>query len=505
MPVNFNLPKAGNAHWRVFQLPAWMKVVPQEGQFEDGKSSFQLTIPEKTAIPQWGMFNLPLIFEVEGIGLVQYPLQFINFGRPRSGLSTYDLPFEYRSLGEFTIHNLDGGILVWEIKDKPSWITVSKQKGFMNPNSAEIITLLISRDNLVKGNYSGEINIAVNSIEPNLKLKVSMKVSDPSMSGQVESIEGEVVDADFCKATGLMVVAAKNPNRMYFYQPDQPVKSLDLNKIPISVTISETGDQIAATFTNTDLSLISPESFTITKNIQTGMIASDIALGGNGWAYLAPKPYDTSFLQSIDLNSGQIVKNTVDMNGLTILKKVPGKNLLYGSKVGWSPDFLEVFDISKGAVNSVVDQYWVTLSRFWLSEDGQHVFSGMRKIYQSPEFVQKGNMMDPPLLAGEIENIAGTINAIDHSSILKEMFVVYKAYSYEVGTRVLRIDDSGFFTKSAFRVGDCVVTENGFTQSIDPEVPYMFVSKSGKELGLIKKGMSNSGKVYWFYEKITLK
>lgn len=504
IPVNFNLSQAGNARWRVFQFPAWLKVSPMEGRFTDGKSSFQLEVPDKNAIAQWGVLSLPLVFEVDGIGLVSYPFQYLNFGRPRSGLSTYELSLEYQSLAVFTIHNMDGGILIWEIKDKPSWISVSKQSGYLNPNSAEQITLLISRDNMAKGNYSGEINIATNSIEQNLKLKVSMKVTDPSISGKIVPVEGEVVDADFCKATGLLVIAGKNPNRMYFFKSDQTVKTLELNKIPISVTISETGDQIAATFTNTDLSLINPESLTITKNIPTGIITSDVALGGNDWAYLAPKQYDTNYLLSINLNTAQIVKHTENVNGLTLLKKVPGKNLLYGSKVGWSPDFLLVFDISQGAANSVVDQWWTTLWRFWISEDGNRIFTGIRKIYQSPEYQQKGMIMENPFMAGEIEEISGSVSAMDHSSALKEVLLVYKSYSNEPGTRVLRIDDSGYFRKDAFAVNNCVVDENGTTLSLVPEVPWMFVSKSGKELNLIKKGTGNSGKTYWFYEKIEL-
>jgi hypothetical protein len=504
-PVNFNLPQAGNAHWRVLQFPTWMKVSQNEGNFSEGKSTFQLEIPDKYMIPGYGIIDCQLVFEVKGIGLVQYPIRFMNFGNPHCGLSTYDISLEYQSLAVFTIQNMEGGILLWEIKDKPSWISVSKQSGYLNPNSAEQITLLISRDNLEKGSYSGEINIATNSNEQNLKLKVSMKVSDPSISGTVENIEGEVVDADFCKTTGLMVVAAKNPNRLYFFKSDHSMKTLELNKIPISVTVSETGDLVAATFTNTDLSLISTESLTITKNIQTGIITSDVALGGNGWAYISPKPYSSDYLLSVNLNTGETIKLNEYMNGLTFLKKVPGKNLLYGTKVGWSPDFLLVFDISKGAVNSVVDQWWTTLWKFWLSEDGLQVFSGMRKIYRSPDYLGKGNMMEAPALSGEFEEISGTISAMDHCAALKELLIVYKAYSYEVGTRVLKIDDSGYFTKAAFSVNNLTVNENGNTLSLAPEVPYMFISKLGNELHLIKKGMANSGFNYWSYERISLK
>jgi len=503
--VSFSIEKAGNSHWRVLQLPKWINITPMEGFFSNGKSSFQVELLDKNSIPQWGVLNLPLVFEVDGIGYVQYPFQLLNWGNPQTGLSTYNLTLNYQSAGVFTLHNTGGGILIWEVKNKPSWITLSEQSGYLNANSALPINLSITRDNMAKGDYSGEIVIATNSnAQTTLQLRVSIKVFDPTVSGDAEFIDGEVVDAEFCKATGILVIATKNPNRMYLYNSGQTKKTLELQKIPINVAITEKGDLIAASFTNTDLSVISPESFTILKNIKSGIITSDIALGNNGWAYLAPKAYDTNYMVSVDLTSGQVIKNNEYMNGLTWLKKVPGKNLLYGSKIGWSPDFLLVFDISAGAVNPITDEWWTTLWKFWPSEDGQRIFTGNLKIYQSPEFQAKGSIMENPSLLGQLESISGTINSIEHSLALKEIFVAYKSYSYETGTRILRIDDSGYFVKSTVALNSLTIVENGNIFSIMPEVPHMYVRKSGKELYLLKVITGNSGKNYWYYEKIAL-
>jgi len=501
--VDFNLPQGGNARWRILQFPLWMEVTPLEGNFSDGRSSFQLSNKDKIGQP--GIVNLPLIFDVEGIGLVEYPLIFMNFGMPRAMVSYNNLPLNYQSIGNFSIQNVENGILVWEIKDKPSWLTVSKQKGILNRGEEDKISVIVSRDNLAKGDYSGEINIVFNGIIQSLKVQVSMKVFDPTLSGNVVAIEGEVVDAEYCKASGLIMIAAKNPNRIYFLKPGESMTSLDLNKIPISIAISETGDVIAATFTNTDLSLISSESRTITKNIPTGIIASDLALGNNGWAYLSPKQFVGDYLQSVDLVTGQVVKNNNYMSGLSLIRKVPGRNLLYGTKVGWYPDFLIVFDISNGAANDIVDQWWVDLAKFWISEKGDQIFTGLKKIYNSPDYLKKGTMNEKPVLAGEFEVNNGSITSMDHCSVLKELFVVYKSHIDATGTQVLRIDDSGYFLKNSFGVNRCLVIDNGNLLSLTPEVPYMFVNRAGTELNLIKKVSGSSGKGYWFYEKISLK
>lgn len=503
--ITFNLANGRNSHWRIFQLPSWVKITPMEGNFSDGKSSFQIELNNSTAIPQWGILSLPLVFDVDGLGYVQYPFLFLNYGYPQTSLSPYELALNYQSTGSFTLYNTGGGILFWEVQSKPSWLTLSEQNGYLNANTTLPINLSISRDNLAKGDYSGEITIATNSVsQPTLRLKVSIKVFDPTISGNAELIEGEVVDAEFCKATGSLVVATKNPNRIYLYNSAQAKKTLELQKIPINVAISEKGDQVAASFTNTDLSVISPESLTIQKNIQTGIISSDLALGDNGWAYLAPKAYDTNYLISVDLNSGQVVKNNENMNGLTWLKKVPGKSLLYGSKIGWSPDFLLVFDTSSGAVSPVIDQWRTTLSRFWPSEDGQRIFTGNLKIYQSPNYQGKGYIAELPQLLGQLESLSGTVNSIAHSVVLNELFVACKSYSYEAGTQILRIDGSGYFVKKTVGLAKLSFLENGSILTVAPEVPYLYVSKSGKELYLVKSATGFDGKVYWYYEKIML-
>jgi hypothetical protein len=503
--VTFNLEKGGKAHWRVYQFPAWLTITPMESNFNNGKSSFQIEIPDKSLIQQIGLFSLPLVLDVDGIGYVQYPFLFFNFGNPQPALSTNDLSLNYQSTGMFTIHNPAGGILLWEIQSKPSWATLSSQTGYLDANSAQQILVTVSRNNLEKGDYSGEIVLSTNSTNlPTLRLRISIKVFDPSISGNAELIEGEVTDAAFCKGTGALVVATKNPNRLWLYRSSQVKKSLDLQKIPINVAISEKGDLIAASFTNTDLSVIDPGSFTIQKNFQMGMISSDLALGDNGWAYLAPKPYDTNYLVSVDLNSGLVVKNNEYLNGLSWLKKVPGKNLLYGSKIGWSPDFLLVFDISAGPVNPVMDQWWTTLYKFWTSEDGHRIFTGNYRIYRSPDYQGKGQIMENPLLMGQIESLSGAIYSIEHSLILREIFMAYNSYNGEISAQILRIDDSGYFIKKTYGLNNINLVENGNFFSFTPVVPYMYVDKTGKELYLVKMITGNSGKNYWYYEKIDL-
>jgi hypothetical protein len=82
--------------------------------------------------------------------------------------------------------------------------------------------------------------------------------------------------------------------------------------------------------------------------------------------------------------------------------------------------------------------------------------------------------------------------------------VACKSYSYEAGTQILRIDGSGYFVKKTVGLAKLSFLENGSILTVAPEVPYLYVSKSGKELYLVKSATGFNGKVYWYYEKIML-
>lgn len=502
--VNFNLAKAGNAHWRVFQLPVWAKITPMEGNFNDGKSTFQIEITDKTAIQQWGILNLPLAFDVDGIGYVQYPFQLLNFGNPSCVLSNYEFSINYESLASLAIHNNGGGILLWEIKDKPSWISTSKQNGYINANSGDGINLFVSRNNLSKGDHSGEITIATNSAQKDFKVKVSIKVSDPIISGASELISGDVVDADYCKSTGQLVIATKNPAQLYSFVNGQAAKVVSLPLTPVNVAISEKGDQVGLSFSNTQIAVVDPQTLAILKNLPIGIVTSDLVLGGNNWAYVSPKVYDTNYLLSIDLNSGQVVKLSEDMTGLSVLKKVPGKDVIYGSKPGWTPDFLLVFDISKGAINEQIDRWNLWLNKFWLAEDGKQIFTGNFSFFESPYYQGKGNIFDALKLLGKMESVPGIIGTVEHSLARREFFLSYRNYSNEAVTKVLRIDDLNYSVKNTYAIDNMVVQDAGYYFSSIPEIPYMFIDKSGKELIIIKVADNFHGKKDWYYEKITL-
>jgi hypothetical protein len=501
--IDFNLPLAGNAKWKIFQFPSWLEISPVEGEFNNGKSSFSLKVINHLVLEQIGAFSFPLIFDVDGLGLVQYPFFLVNFGNAFIQFSTQNIDLAYGSKSEFTILNYGTGALTWEIIEKPVWASFLNLKGVLNPDMTDTVKFDILRENLPNGDYSGEIKINTNAPEGIYTVKLSMKVADPTFSGKVTALEGEVIDCDFCKNSSTCVFITKYPNRIYSYTTGGKLNYIDLNTVPLNVAISENGDQIAITSSNTELTLIDPENMTIKNVIQSGVISTRLVLGNNGWAYIAPKPYTTNHLISIDLASEDVYVHQKDLNGLTRLMKVPGKNILCGEKVGYSPDNLFVFDISNGKLNEEFDEYSMEIYPFWFSESGERIFTQLRKVYKTPEYLNVGFIWGTPVLNGELEEIPGTITSIAQSEILKEIFVVTGGH-WQGNARILRFDDKGLFKKGEIFVNECQYFDNGILVKMDAMVPYMYVDKSGKELVLIKKGTDIEYLDHWYFEKLSL-
>ena len=68
------------------------------------------------------------------------------------------------------------------------------------------------------------------------------------------------------------------------------------------------------------------------------------------------------------------------------LKKVPGKQMLVSNRPGYSPDGLILFDISQTGQTDSMNLYHMDLNGYWISEDGERLFSGWKKIYNLPGY-----------------------------------------------------------------------------------------------------------------------
>ncbi len=432
-----NLQNTEPASWKLYQFPRWLEINPKEGIANPGsRVNFQFSIKENEMYFGLGIFALPLVFEVENVGLVQHTVVVWNVGEPEISNTPSLIEVDYTLQGMYQIDNSGYGILLWEVVSKPDWLMLETTEGILGAHEYGIWQYAIHPEGLEPGDYSGKVEIWNNASGASYFIEFKFTIEETGYYGGY--LTGEYIDAAYIKNLDQVVVLTKNPNNLLFFRSDSPdVDTLKLNRVPQCIALSEDGSALAVGFSNAEISTYSAESRALLATYPAANVPTRIAFAGeNRLFYLENSDYNY-FLTGLDLETGNRFKSKESEGGLSVLKKVPGKNLLLSTRPGWSPDGLFLYDISNGLVTDSLNEYWMALNGFWLSEDGERIFAGTRRIYQIPEYIpgKLWSMETPPVL-GEFDLSEDLrINSIAHHSETGKIFIAcdegwYRSTSY---------------------------------------------------------------------------
>jgi len=420
-----NLQNTETASWKLYQFPRWLEINPKEGTANPGSGvNFQFSIKENEMYFGLGIFALPLVFEVENVGLVQHTVVVWNVGEPEISNTPSLIEVDYTLQGMYQIDNSGYGILLWEVVNKPDWLMLETTEGILGAHENGIWQYAIHPEGLEPGDYSGKVEIWNNASGASYFIEFKFTIEETGYYGGY--LTGEYIDAAYIKNLDQVVVLTKNPNNLLFFRSDSPdVDTLKLNRVPQCIALSEDGSSLAVGFSNAEISTYSAESRALLATYPAGNVPTRIAFAGeNRLFYLENSDYNY-FLTGLDLETGNRFKSKDSEGGLSVLKKVPGKNLLLSTRPGWSPDGLFLYDISNGLVTDSLNEYWMGLDGFWLSEDGERIFAGTRRIYEVPEYIpgKLWSMETPPVL-GEFDLSEDLrINSIAHHSETGKIFI----------------------------------------------------------------------------------
>lgn len=382
-----NMHNTETASWKLYQLPRWLEVNPKAGIANPGTGvNFQFSIKENEMYFGLGIFALPLVFEVEDVGLLQHTVVVWNVGEPEISKTQSVVEVDYTLQGMYQIDNSGYGILLWEVINKPDWLTMETTKGILNAHEYGIWHYAIHPEGLEPGDYSGKVEILNNASNASYFIEFKFTIEEIGYYGGY--LTGEYIDAVHIKNLEQVVVLTKKPNNLLFFRSGSPdIDTLQLNRVPQCIALSEDGNTLAVGFSNAEISTYSAESRALLATYPAGNVPTRIAFAGENRLFYLENSNYSYFLTGLNLETGTRYKSIKSEGGLSVLKKVPGKDLLLSTRPGWSPDGLFLYDISKGLVTDSLNEYWMSLNGFWLSEEGDRIFAGTRKIYQVPEYV----------------------------------------------------------------------------------------------------------------------
>ena len=386
---------------------------------------------------------------------------------------------------------------------QPKWLSFNSMYGELTDSHA-LLSFRIETDKTAKGYQTqyGLIGLDVESgglysftVAYNYVPPVSLK------------IDGIVTDAEFNQLTGIMAVTTRSPNSVVIYRPEEKKSNIILlGKTPKCISLSEDGRSAVIGFAEKSVGYLLIDDSQIKIDIPIDCIPWDIALGENGWFYVAPEGALFENLRSLNLTTGEMITGTTwgIEYGNTTIKKINSKPYLFGSRMTCSPSGILIFDIKTGAANDSITYYHTHLGPFLVSEDGTKVYTQEGYVYDMPAIngLYNYNILVP---TGRMQSNTPYFSTFEELKANGSIFGVV-LFNY-LDENSFPIDQFSIYTLNkirTFNAAPVYVFENGKGKIYPTKPQFIFTDKEGVKLYVIKNIIPIYNKDYWTIETIQL-
>jgi len=500
------IPVTTNSDFSIFMQPKWLSFDSMHGKITGGSVPLSFSIENGFFSGGYQTYYGTIILDVDNLGLVSFTVACADYGSPSINCSISTLNFISSGTQMFTIGNTSEGILKWKITGMPDWIIFSPASGSLNNGYSSSVVATLNYTNIPSGqDLSGTIQIQSNSVTGNITIPVyiSAKAIIPS---EVRQINGIVTDAEYNHESGTMAICTKSPNSLIVFNTyTKESGTISLSKSPNCVCLSEDGHKAVIGYSEPSISYIDVDNLEITRDYIIDCVPYDIALGNNGWCYITPTVNQWVYFRNLNLNSGELIvgKNGFTVYERTIIRKIPHKPYLVGSRLGLSPTGILIFDVTRGPSSDTIAYYHESIFYFWISEEGTRLYTGNRNVYTLPEYDGEYHSFSPPVY-GQIESEFTNITALEECPAINSIFVTSSYFYFQLGYSSLieQFNTSSFNKIKTFNVSPVFVTENGNKTLYETSARFIFVNKEGSILYALKNLKERYNKDFWTIEEI---
>ena len=246
------------------------------------------------------------------------------------------------------------------------------------------------------------------------------------------------------------------------------------------------------------------------ESFVTGFIVTDIADGENGRYYLSDTNRE---LFSVNRETAELINHSAGpwenrMEG-NVLLKLKGKPMLLLSRSDISPNGVYLVDIADPAEVKLL-QYWHTGlgPRYWTSEDQQMLFStNDGKVYHTPDATTGEQIREAgkfiPFDSG-VENFY-YFSSFDHNAEKGVIWGAYQSIPWLPRNIVVQFNDQYYNRLRTLNLNDYVFSVDGKADYYKTMAHYLFTSRSGDRLLLVKNIDSNApGTNAWHLELVNI-
>ncbi len=466
--------------WQVVECPEWVNLSIQAG-YTLSYSTSTIEATFDPAQPDMDTSTGKIVIVNNSRNNQEYVIE-VNYksGLPGFICHTNSIDFEQSKLQEnVNIYNNWYDLLNWTVEQCPEWITMSKNKGSASVANSSDITITCNREKLTEGSYSGVIIFKTNCKEyPTYSIFVKCSVGRGN-SSTVLGIDGIVRDAGYDKSTDVLYIVTQNPDQLVVF--DTKTKKINntitLNSAPTCIDLSNDGKN-AVVGHGGFVSYIDLTNLKVVKCWEINFTAYDIVLVDNEWSFISAK-YEYHNATWLNIKTG-MEKEHAEIDGRSVFKKVPGKDMIIGSRLDVTPAGLYIID----ARTQLTSQYFHEsgIGNFWLSNNADRIFCGGSNVYEMPS--TSATDISP---IGRFEKKLNDfsfdwIRNLDHSK--NYLWVI--AYPWNMNNILLKYDANNYSIIKQYFYEDYFTTINGITDMYETSAHYVFANNSGAEIYLVK-------------------
>jgi len=501
---NFNLriqnTGLGVLLWKIVSMPDWLAV--DSTRLES--SGFY--------IMQNNSYYLPLIFTQGGnysgnlTGKIvlatndkAHPTVTINatadLGTPQLSIYTNTLNLNSAETSKiFSFSNYGSGLLTWKFEDIPDWLTISPSSGIYSPyTSYDNVVFSCNCSKLSPGQNIAVVHLKTND-SSHLTYNITVTALAPGNNVNMRTIVGNIADAVFNKNTNILYFVTSQPNKLIAYDVSTRtvLHEIALGKAPTCFAISEDWTK-AAVGHNGSFSAIDLTSNTVTATYLSDYSVHDIAWATSNWYAYTQNGGSFSCLHWINTATGALYEDAdkSSLDGTSIVKKVPGQPYLIATRNSTSPSGFFAYDI---ATKSKKSYSHMDLSNFWMSEDGQYIFSQNSNIYRTTSSTGSTNTFDADINAiGQFDfsesNYYG-MKFISHCN--HNLWIIRNdSYSSDLSNIVYQYEDNDYTLVNQFACYSLYQPDEQ-SSAFKIQANYVFANNEGTEVSVLCKGTDNN-------------
>jgi hypothetical protein len=469
--------------------PDWIVVTPNSGHISEGET-VQLNLSSYLYDPMVVMEDnlyLTTAFDDKTVKLLGLPEDYTNY------TLTNKL---FYPIGEdeaiMHIHNQGNTTLDYAITSSTTFVSLSSSSGQLSMLGNTDITVTIDRENLLT-ETNPALYVSIDGNVDTVPLIIEKKLMLPN----------DVVDAEYAKATDLLVYVAGDATLNIYHPDTQEISAVALSYIPTCVSVSPDGTK-AAVGHDSHVTYVDLLTETVLTVNDVSCNALDIVLTNDGWAYVFPTQDQWTTIRCINVTTPYALETEHTGNNIyagTKAKLHPSGKYVYGADNNVSPSDIEKYNIQNGTAQYLYDSPYhgdyAMNGDLWFEESGERLFTRAGTVFKTSE-IQSLDMIYNGTIT--LEGNYRTVAWLDQLDLKKELYLVLQEDSWYNEpiipyVYVYNSDNLTYITKR--RLEDYSVVNGEEIVLFEAKPYFVFAHSNGTRLYVITKAVGSGLSHEW--------